>query len=552
MKIRFLFLLAVCLVIGLVLRCAHLGRRPMHNDEGVNAIKFGELWEHGTYKYDPREYHGPSLHYATLAFESLTGAPDLDRFTETRLRAVTVAFGLGLILLLPLVTDGLGRRALAWAALFTAVSPAMVFYSGYYIHEMLLVFFTLLTLGSGWRYWRTRKIGWALLTGAGLGLMHGTKETFLITLIAAALASVLNQIWNRLLDASGLPVKAPPLKWKHLAAALAIWAGVWGLLFSSFGSNWPGLLDSFRTYLPWFKRAGGDSPHLHPWTFYLHRLLWFHPGKGPVWTEALIFALAAIGAAAGFIRKRLGRASASFVRFLALYTFALTAAYSLLAYKTPWCALSFWQGMILLAGVGAAVLLRSVGARNLVRRNARPEERVDQGSSAAGVRGSLRTKVRAGVCLRLGLVALFVLGAGHLAWQSWQSTGLCAADKRNPYVYAQTSPELLDLVRQVEALAQVSPQGHQMLIKVMSFEGDCWPLPWYLRRFKQVGWWNIVPPDSFAPVMIVSSKFQAALDENRTHIMRHEFALRPGVYVELYVELELWKAYLAKDPLRLD
>ena len=48
----------------------------------------------------------------------------------------------------------------------------------------------------------------------------------------------------------------------------------------------------------------------------------------------------------------------AFVRFLALYTFALAAAYSLIAYKTPWCLLSFWHGMILLAGVGAAWLVR--------------------------------------------------------------------------------------------------------------------------------------------------------------------------------------------------
>ena len=109
-----------------------------------------------------------------------------------------------------------------------------------------------------------------------------------------------------------------------------------------------------RTYLPWLHRAGGDSPHIHPWSFYLHRLLFFHVAKGPVWSEALILVLAVVGAWAAFARKGLADASAGFVRFLALYTFALTAAYSLISYKTPWCLLSFWHGMILLAGVGAA------------------------------------------------------------------------------------------------------------------------------------------------------------------------------------------------------
>src|ERR1035441_3596746 len=67
-----------------------LDQRTMHNDEGVNGIKFGQLWDHGGYKYDPNEHHGPSLPYATLALGRLTGAPqDFDQFTESRLRFVT-------------------------------------------------------------------------------------------------------------------------------------------------------------------------------------------------------------------------------------------------------------------------------------------------------------------------------------------------------------------------------------------------------------------------------------------------------------------------------
>ena len=412
--------------LALALWSLSLDQRPMHNDEAVNGIKFGQLWEHGGYKYDPNEHHGPSLYYATLALSRLTGAPqDFDQFTESRLRFTTVLFGIGLILLLPLVADGLGRNATLWAALFTATSPAVVFYSRYYIHEILLVFFTFLALAAGWRYWRSRKIGWALLAGAGVGLMHATKETFLITLAAAALALGLNQLWNRWLDATAPPARPPRLKLTHLAAAFAVWLGVALVLFSSFFTNAAGPLDSVRTYLPWLHRAGGASPHIHPWSFYLHRLLFFHVAKGPVWSEALILVLAVVGAWAAFARKGLADASASFVRFLALYTFALTAAYSLISYKTPWCLLSFWHGMILLAGVGAAALLRSVKQR----------------------------------FLRLALGLLLLAGAGHLAWQARLASMTYAADPRNPYVYAQTSPDLLNLVRQVEALAQVHPQG---------------------------------------------------------------------------------------------
>ena len=159
---------AVLLAIAgaLALRVPRLATRPLHNDEAVNAVKVSELWQHGRYVYDADEYHGPTLHYATLPFLWLSGARNSDELDDATLRLAPVVFGVGLILLLLLFSDGLGAHALAWAALFTAVSPAMVFYSRYFIHEMLLVFFTALTLGAGWRYAQTRSVRWAVVAGA--------------------------------------------------------------------------------------------------------------------------------------------------------------------------------------------------------------------------------------------------------------------------------------------------------------------------------------------------------------------------------------------------
>src|SRR5208283_431711 len=89
-------LLVLLAGLALALWSLSLDQRPMHNDEAVNAIKFGQLWERGGYKYDPNEHHGPSLYYATLALGRLTGAPqDFDQFTESRLRFTTVLFGIG-------------------------------------------------------------------------------------------------------------------------------------------------------------------------------------------------------------------------------------------------------------------------------------------------------------------------------------------------------------------------------------------------------------------------------------------------------------------------
>jgi uncharacterized protein (TIGR03663 family) len=504
--------LALALGLGLALRCLHLGARPMHNDEAVNAVKFGQLWQTGRYQYDPNEHHGPTLYYATDWLGHLTGGPDYAHYSEARLRLLTVLFGAGLIALIPLLVDGLGRRGTLWAGFFFALSPAFVFYSRYYIHEMLLVFFAALALGAGWRYWRSRKITWALLAGAGFGLMQATKETFVMSLFAAALAMFLNHTWNRLFDASGAPVKAPPLNWLHILAAAGVWISIFVLFFSSFFTNFQGLLDAFRTYTPWMHRAGGESPDIHGRLFYLHRLLWFHAAKGPVWTELLILALGLIAVWAAFVRQRLGRASASFVRFLSIYAFLLTAIYSLLPYKTPWCLLNFWHPVIYLAGVGAAVLLRFCRCRPA----------------------------------RLAMMLLLLAGSGHLGWQAWRAAVPLTADQRNPYVYAQTSPDLLKLVQKLQDLAAASPEGTNMLVKVMAAEGDYWPLPWYLRTFGRVGWWDHIPENPYGAAMVVSANLRAELDQKQTHLMVQYFELRPQVLLELYVEEKLWLSYLAR------
>ena len=517
---------------ALALRLPKLDTRPLHNDEAVNAVKVSELWQQGRYRYDSDEYHGPTLHYATLPFLWLSAACNSDQLDDATLRLAPVAFGVGLILLLLLFVDGLGRQAVLWAAIFTAVSPAMVFYSRYFIHEMLLVFFTALTLGAGWRYSQTRQASWAVVAGLGIGLMFATKETFVLALAAMAVALVVAQASrlreylrpSRLQSAPAGETPAGTMTgedacpttafWRHAGLALLAALLVWLVLFSSFFTNFAGLADSIRTYLPWLKRAGGQSPHIHPWNFYLERLAWFHPAKGPVWSEGAILVLAALGAGVAFFDKR-----SPLPRFLAIYTLALTAAYTVISYKTPWCLLGFWHGMILLAGIGAAGLVEFARVRKL----------------------------------KFLVIAVLVVQTALLAGQAWRANFVFASDRRNPYVYAQTVPDLLNLVKKVEGLAQVAPAGYDTVVKVIAPGSDYWPLPWYLRRFHHIGWFGQPPADPFAPIVIAAARLDLRLDEKseKKWVMVGMSELRPGNFLELYVELELWKKYvetLPRDP----
>ena len=221
-------------------------------------------------------------------------------------------------------------------------------------------------------------------------------------------------------------------------------------LFTSFFQNWAGPLDSLRTYLPWLNRAGGASPHIHPWWFYFERLFWFHPAKGPLFSELLIGVLALIGLAAAFLPDRFPSFHRRLARVVGIYTVVLTAAFTVIGYKTPWCALGFLHGMILLAGLGTAALFRAV----------RP------------------------TWGRALLVLVLVGAAAQLASQARLASGRLAADQRNPWVYAHTSKDLLRLVDRVLGVARTHGAPAQLPVNVMAPAGDYWPLPWYLRSLQ--------------------------------------------------------------------
>lgn len=508
---------ALLLVAGgaLALRLPRLDRRPMHHDEAVNAIVLQGLWERGVYRYNPDEYHGPALHYATLPFVGLSGEKDFDHLSERTLRHVSVAAGLALLLLLWLLRDALGPASTLIAAVLLALSPAMVFYSRYFIHEMLLVCFTLLFLGSAWRYLQTTRPAWAAAAGAGLGLMHATKETFVITLAAMGLAGAGVVAWTRWRDPERRGER-PERNLRHLALALGVAASVSLILFTSFFTHLRGPLDSLATYLPWLKRAGGHSTHIHPWYYYFERLFWYQAARGPFWTEALIGLLAVAGLAASLTGRGLGDTPPRFARFVAGFAVTCTTAYCLIPYKTPWCLLNFLLPMILLAAIGAAALVRWAGR---------------------GPRG---------------WVAVLVLAAGaaQLGWQAWRCSQEFATHRGNPYIYSQTVPNVVELADRVKAIAQVSPQGVRTQVSVAAPESAYWPLPWYLRQLRNIDWLEAVPEAPYPPIVLVAAGLKAGLDDksNRRWLSVGYYELRPREFFELYVEFELWKKFVETLP----
>ncbi|KPK77988.1 MAG: hypothetical protein AMJ79_01435 [Phycisphaerae bacterium SM23_30] len=509
--------LIICAVVlaaasALALRLPQLALRPMHTDEAVHAVKFGELLEEGRYRYDPYEYHGPTLYYFTLLSAWLSSAENFSEVTEVTLRIIPVIFGVGTVVLLLLLADGLGRGAAIGGALLTAISPAMVFYSRYYIHETLLVFFGFLVIAAAWRYSRSGSTGWLLLAGAGVGLMHATKETCIIAFSAMFAALLIVKILNRVPGQKGPPDKsAIKVKTKPLIAALIAALLVSFTLFSSFFTHLSGPWDSLAAYCAYFHRADTAVGHHHPWYYYLKMLIFTKNDLGPWWSEGLIVILSMAGLCAAVIGKGAAKSNIRLLRFLVFYTLIMTAAYSIIPYKTPWCLLGFWHGMIILAGVGAAALVRMM-------------------PFIAG---------RAAICL------LLIAGVAQLTYQSYRVSFRFFDDPRNPYVYAHTISDTVRLAKLIQDTASAHPAGNNIPIKVIAEPDNYWPLPWYFRRFGRVGYWHERPAQIQAPIVIASDSLRPPVEKNLPGAYHYEiFGLRPNVILHVYIQKDLWDAYL--------
>jgi uncharacterized protein (TIGR03663 family) len=509
-RTRLFVVLIVLTALGaLASRLPKLSYRPMHCDEAVHAVKCNDLWQTGRYHYDLHEYHGPTLYYCTLPVIWLSGAKSFGETTEATYRIVPVIFGVGLIALLLLIADGLGRWAAVCAGVLTAVSPAMAFYGRYYIQETLLVFFTFLAIVAGWRYVRSRRAGWAVLTGAAIGLMHATKETSVVALGALLVALAINTVWHW--RPRGVLVALRGYwRGRVFAGAALIGIALSALLYSGFFTSVSGPLDSLRTFATYFERAGGHGLHDHPWWYYLRMLLFTQYVPGPWWSEGFIVLLAVIGAVAAISGRGVRDGYVPLLRLITLYTILLTTIYTIIPYKTPWCMLGFLHGMILLAGVGAVALI-----------------------------SWLRF-----LPLRIGAGVLLVAGTCHLGWQAYEANTKFCADYRNPYVYSHPLFQVVELAQRVEDIAGVHPDGRRMLVKVMA--KDYWPLPWYLRRLSRVGYWEEVPAEPDAPVIICGAELQEQL-EPRLHdkYQVNAYGLRaPAFVLWAYIERDLWKRYV--------
>lgn len=596
---------SVMLVAALV-RLSQLDLRPMHHDEGVNGFFLNNLMRTDLFRYDPSNYHGPTLYYFTLPLAKL--AEHFQMLDSRVLRLVPLIFGMATVWLALSLRRYIGAVGALAAAALLALSPGVVFFSRYFIHEMMFVFFTFAVVVAALRYYdaSAREASPANNYEAGAseaspanrwleplillvalpaiiqyglsivqfvlglsGLFSKTPSTdvpfnlpgylvvsaliFLVFLVAVyegarAVYLILGAVAAALLFATketafisvGVLLIAWALTWAYAAfaakvapepaskrargrqsgkgssgtttngasdinlrrlverlgggrrlavvsvAALGIFFSVNILFYSSFFTNPKGVADSLKAFDIWTK-TGKSEFHAKPFYIYVKWLLQ---------EESLVLALAAAGAFIALWRVRRNR----FALFAALWGFGLLAAYSLINYKTPWLLLSMLVPFALVGGYAISVLYK---------------------------------KSRVAALGALGL-ALCVC-----AYQAYQINFVHYDEDAYIYVYAHTKRTYVDLIKEVERIAALSGANYETPINVAAPE--YWPMPWYFRKYKNVGYQGRVVPANNEAV-IIASKAQntevQALNGAR-YLLVKDYEMRPGVTLMLYVRRDL-------------
>ena len=434
------------LVIAVLLRAILLDVKPVHFDEGINGWFLEQIWREGFYRYDPENYHGPLYFYILQLGEVVLG------HSLVAMRLVTGLISAATVLIVLLHARWFGK-AMYWAAALLAVSPGMVFYGRYAIHESLFVLMQAIFIYGffRWKFEGGRVAVLALVIGI-VGCV-ATKETFIIFfgtwLIATLLIPLMFRLDDRLsaqlplsglrrarkmFDDSNTPVcDREPVPPEFVVATIAAGLFVLSLLFSGFFFNLDGITDGFRSIAFWSQTGAEGTGHVKPFSYWLLLLLRYE--------LPCIMALVCIPLL--WFRR-----SAALWQ-MSLVALGIVLAYSIIPYKTPWLII----GQILPLAFVFGFLVDTLGV--------------------------LRAKNTPGA---IPLIAVLLLAISLTI-----SVRLNFRDYVNftePYVYVQTSLDVPVVKRMVDMVAEQAPQERNM--NILFLDQNFWPLPWLFGEYPNV------------------------------------------------------------------
>src|ERR1039458_7856823 len=309
------------------------------------------------------------------------------------------------------------------------------------------------------------------------------KTTAILHLFALAAAALVFRAWNLRGTSFAKSLRPGPL-----LAAAATFLALAVILFTWFGRSWQSLLAFSDVATNILARAAGQG-HQQPFWYYGQILT-------GGWSGGLLFAFACVGLFIA-IKKR----DASPYQWLAYYGLLLAAIYSLIPYKTPWLALNLWLPLAIFAGMTVELLWRWTA-------------------------GQFGKRVAIPAFCILAFAGVLI---GH---DTRQRVFLQPADESNPYAYAHTSNDLLGLPAEIAEMAHRDGINSPRVAVIAS---DPWPLPWYLRHFNQVGFWQPGQQVADADFYVTSTEAADQYADRLLGFRPDFFGSRPGVLILLWL-----------------
>ena len=487
-KNKYLFLLLFIMVFALSIRLYHLDGRVFHHDESVHGFFTLKLLNEGIYHYDPT-YHGPFLFHSTAAVFSLLGISD------TTARLLPALFGAGTLLLIYILSKELKPLGALFSAALLAFSPSMVYYSRFFRNDMFIVFFTIAIVVGVLRYrdnitsWK--RIPYLLLASASLAFSMTAKENAyiifamflgylgLLLLYKVAVvqkSSLIQQAARRVIDNE----KKNMIRLMFdIILALVVFVSIFMLMYTSFFHNQESMFSVVESaFSHWsemhrIERIGG------PWYYYL-------PILGLYESTILIFGLAG---ALHYIRKK-----NTFLIFTAYWAAVSLLTYSYLQEKVPWLVVHIVLPFGILAGTYVSEILPTLKFK--------PKH------------------------IEALVVGILVLSVSFSAYQSISLNFYKNTDPEELMIYTQASPDIYMVLDKIEEL-----DGGRNRLKILVADPDnlYWPLPWYLRDYKNRSYSGTVPSHSSSDVVIVpKSKSKDLADSLGKRYESLQFTLRPG------------------------
>ncbi len=438
------------LIILVLLRFAFLDARPIHHDESVNGWFVDGMFRRGYFSYDPQNYHGPLFFYLLGLSFKIFGR------SLIALRVPPVIFG-GLVTFTPFLFKRWLGQSGAWiAALLLAVSPAMVFYSRYAIHE---TGFMLLSILWVWQWLTIRNEGFTPKSMIWLGLTLGGLACFKETFILLGAALLIAEVVSSLIE------KKPTLPLLPRFWLMAI--GVFGvafipivIFFTGFFQDGEGMAKFFEAFTLWSGTGTNGNGHQKPFDY------WIKIMGSLEW-----FSLAGL-VLIPFAFKQFNRE----LRYLSWVGIALFGIYSWVSYKTPWCLLSFYWFFVF--------------------------------TLAAFANHLIEVRMKGWGLSRAWVWGIISIGALVSAAQAYDVAYQNPDQDGHAYIYGQTYHELTDQVQKILDHARADP-SYKETVRIQVVSSFTWPLPFLLGEFKSVAYYTEknVPPVLDGDLILMDEPF---------------------------------------------